>query len=1169
TVQSMPLCRWGATARGSKPDGNGAQPMVSRGVLRVHLHWAGPGGGEPWVTFSEASLTAEEVCIYIAHKIGITPLCFNLFALFDAQGQVWLPPNHILEVPRDSSLNLHFRMRFYFRNWHGMNPQEPAVYRCGPPGAESSSDQAEHGLQFLDPASFEYIFEQGKHEFVNDVASLWELSSEEEIHHFKNESLGMAFLHLCHLALHRGVSLEEVAKKISFKDCIPRSFRSQIQQHNALTRLRLRSIFHKFLRAFQPSHLSQQLVMVKYLATLERLAPCFATEHIPVCHLELPAQAEGKLCYIQDHGQATLDPGKESALGPPTHEVLVTGTGGIQWRPVQAEGSGGSGSGSRNPQANLSGKKAQAQEVDLQPASRPKGLPWASFCDFQDISHLVVKEHHVSVYCQDNKCLELTLPSRATALSFVSLVDGYFRLTVDSSHYLCHEVAPPRLVMSIQDGIHGPLLDPFVLAKLQPEDGHYLIHWSSSHLYRLILTVAQRDQAQGSRSLRLRKFTIEQQAGTFTLEGWDRSFPSVGALRAALQDCSLRVGDDCFSLRRCCLPLSRELSNLIIMRGPAASTRPLNLSQLSFHRVCREEITQLSHLGQGTRTNVYEGLLRVKGRDSEEDKEEGGDPLSPSRGSGQELRVVLKVLDPSHHDITLAFYEIASLMSQVSHVHLAFVHGICVHGSESECPLPLLIGQLPLIPSPWPVVAIPEPLTCTPYPGYTPTLNLRPFPWLHLNSQIRPQLLTTPPQASLYPDPTPWLHHECLHLPPKTLYNPAPIFPLTSLALTLCDTALTSALQFNPAQSPLYLYPYCVSLKIPVLSTPSPASITSYECLTYEPAQRPSFRIILRDLTRLQPHNLVDVSAVSPDLPASDPTVFHKRYLKKIRELGEGHFGKVSLYCYDPTNDGTGEMVAVKSLKAGCGPQLRSGWKREIDILRRLYHEHIVKYKGCCEDPGEKSVQLVMEYVPLGSLRDYLPRHSVGLAQLLLFAQQICEGMAYLHAQHYIHRDLAARNVLLDNDRLVKIGDFGLAKAVPEGHEYYRVREDGDSPVFWYAPECLKECKFYYASDVWSFGVTLYELLTRCDFSQSPPLKFIELLGLTQGQMTVLRLTELLERGERLPRPEACPCEIYYLMKNCWEAEASFRPTFQNLIPILKTVHEKYQGQAPSVFSMC
>lgn len=189
------------------------------------------------------------------------------------------------------------------------------------------------------------------------------------------------------------------------------------------------------------------------------------------------------------------------------------------------------------------------------------------------------------------------------------------------------------------------------------------------------------------------------------------------------------------------------------------------------------------------------------------------------------------------------------------------------------------------------------------------------------------------------------------------------------------------------------------------------------------------------------------------------------------------------------------------------------GWKPSDFWLGGLSHS------------GEKSVQLVMEYVPLGSLRDYLPRHSVGLAQLLLFALQICEGMSYLHSQHYIHRDLAARNVLLDNDKLVKIGDFGLAKAVPEGHEYYRVREDGDSPVFWYAPECLKECKFYYSSDVWSFGVTLYELLTRCDSSQSPPSKFLELLGVPHGQMTVLRLTELLDQGTRLPRPQECPCE--------------------------------------------
>nr|XP_045235887.1 non-receptor tyrosine-protein kinase TYK2 isoform X3 [Macaca fascicularis] len=1190
----MPL-RHRGTTRGSKPVGDGAQPMAAMGGLKVLLHWAGPGGGEPWVTFSESSLTAEEVCIHIAHKVGITPPCFNLFALFDAQAQVWLPPNHILEIPRDASLMLYFRMRFYFRNWHGMNPQELAVYRCGPPGTEASSDQTAQGMQLLDPASFEYLFEQGKHEFVNDVASLWELSSEEEIHHFKNESLGMAFLHLCHLALCRGVPLEEVAKKTSFKDCIPLSFRRQIRQHSALTRLRLRNVFRRFLQDFQPDRLSQQMVMVKYLATLERLAPRFGTERVPVCHLRLLAQAEGEPCYIRDSGEAPTDPGPESAARPPTHEVLVTGTGGIQWWPVQEEVNkeeGSSGGSGRNPQASLSGKKAKAHKAIGQPADRLQEPLWAYFCDFRDITHVVLKECCVSIHRQDNKCLELSLPSRAAALSFVSLVDGYFRLTADSSHYLCHEVAPPRLVMSIQDGIHGPLLEPFVQAKLRPEDGLYLIQWSTSHPYRLILTVAQRSQApDGTQSLRLRKFPIEQQAGAFVLEGWGRSFPSVRELGAALQGCLLRAGDDCFSLRRRCLPQPGETSNLIIMRGARASSRTLNLSQLSFHRVDQKEITQLSHLGQGTRTNVYEGRLRVEGSgDPEEGKMDDEDPLVPGRDRGQELRVVLKVLDPSHHDIALAFYETASLMSQVSHVHLAFVHGVCVRGPENimvteyveHGPLDVWLrrerGHVPMA---WKMVVAQQLASAL---SYLENKNL-----VHGNVCGRNILLArlglaegTSPFIKLS-DPgvglgalsreerverIPWMAPECLPGGPNSLSIAMDKWGFGATLLEICFDG-EAPLQSRSSSEKEHFYQR--QHRLPEPSCPELATLTS-QCLTYEPTQRPSFRTILRDLTRLQPHtlpDLADVLIVNPDSSASDPTVFHKRYLKKIRDLGEGHFGKVSLYCYDPTNDGTGEMVAVKALKADCGPQHRSGWKQEIEILRTLYHEHIVKYKGCCEDQGEKSLQLVMEYVPLGSLRDYLPRHSVGLAQLLLFAQQICEGMAYLHAQHYIHRDLAARNVLLDNDKLVKIGDFGLAKAVPEGHEYYRVREDGDSPVFWYAPECLKEYKFYYASDVWSFGVTLYELLTHCDSSQSPPTKFLELIGITQGQMTVLRLTELLERGERLPRPDKCPCEVYHLMKNCWETEASFRPTFENLIPILKTVHEKYQGQAPSVFSVC
>ncbi|XP_026634712.1 non-receptor tyrosine-protein kinase TYK2 [Microtus ochrogaster] len=1127
-VAAMPLCGRRTMSEDSRADGTEAQPLVPTESLMVLLHWAGPEGGEPWVTFSQTPLTAEDICIQIAHKVGITPPCLNLFALYDAQAKVWLPPNHVLDTSQDVSLRLYFRMRFYFRNWHGMSPQEPAVYRCGSPGSEQ-------GVQLLDSASFEYLFEQGKHEFMNDVVSLRDLSSEEEIHHFKNESLGMAFLHLCHLALCRGVPLEEMAREISFKNCIPRSFRQHIRQHNALTRLRLRRVFRRFLRAFRPGHLSQQVVMVKYLATLERLAPRFGSEHIPVCYLEVLDQLERDPCYIQNSGQTTGDPGPELATRLPTHEVLVTGTRGIQWRPLQIQESA-RGNSRGNPQGNRSGKKLKAPEVAEQLAKSPGEPSWTYFCDFQDISHVVLKDCHVRIHLQDNKCLLLCLRSRAEALSFVALVDGYFRLTADSSHYLCHEVAPPRLLTSIQNGIHGPLMDPFVQAKLWPEDGLYLIQWSTSHLHRLILTVAHRDSApnSGPKGLRLRKFPITQQPGAFVLDGWGRSFDSVGDLRVALQGCSLRAGDDCFPLHHCCLPRPGEISNLLVMRGSSAHTRPLNLSQLSFHRVHQDEITQVGPLSPHPQCKLSLALHL-----SWSLEEEAGDCPSSS-GIFADI-IVTEFVEHGPLDVWLRRHrgrvpmtwkmivaqQLASALSYLEDKNL-------VHGNV--CGRNVLLARLGL------------------EEGTSPFIKLS-DPGVGQGALSREERV----------ERIPWTAPECLSGETSNLGTATDMWGFGATLLEICFDGDAPLQGRRPSEKERF---YTKQHQLPEPSCPELATLTR-QCLTYEPAQRPSFRTILRDLTRLQPQNLVGISAVNSDSAASDPTVFHKRYLKKIRDLGEGHFGKVSLYCYDPTNDGTGEMVAVKALKEGCGPQLRSGWQREIEILRTLYHEHIVKYKGCCEDQGEKSVQLVMEYVPLGSLRDYLPRHSIGLAQLLLFAQQICEGMAYLHGQHYIHRDLAARNVLLDNDRLVKIGDFGLAKAVPEGHEYYRVREDGDSPVFWYAPECLKECKFYYASDVWSFGVTLYELLTYCDSRQSPPTKFMELIGITQGQMTVLRLTELLERGERLPRPDRCPCEIYLLMKNCWEAEASFRPTFQNLVPILKTAQEKYQGQVPSVFSVC
>nr|XP_041567721.1 non-receptor tyrosine-protein kinase TYK2 isoform X1 [Taeniopygia guttata] len=1176
---AMPLCRRGAAAEAEGcafPAGSG---------LKVLLHWSGDEERQRCRVYGGGSRSAEEICIELARGIGITPLCYSLFALYDPQSRLWLPPNHQFHIGQDTNVNLIFRMRFYFRNWHGMNDKEPAVFRNVPRAGDSPEEKPPGGA-LLDRSSFEYLFEQGKFEFINDVASLKDFQSETEIQKFKNESLGMAVLHLSHIALKKGISLEEVARKYSFKDCIPRSFRRQIQQNNFLTRFRMKNVFRRFLRRFQrhtvaAGGLTERDVMYKYLATLEQLAPRFGSEVFPVISLETAAEGE------------TGPPGAAGSCAEPepprdrpvTHHVLVTGTGGIQWRPVAGEST------ESFSQRGYFGRKSRKKEPEAAPErSEP---PWRRFCDFREITHVVVKDARISIHRQDNECLEVLLPSPGSALALVSLVDGYFRLTADSSHYLCHDVAPPRLLLSIHNGIHGPMQEEFVFAKLrreEPEEGLYILRWSVLDFNRMILSVLKRghQQAPGTPgAFKFRQFRIQKKGDSFVLEGWDREFPSLRELLDVLKGCTLKSGEENFTVKRCCPPKPGEISDLLITRKEKDNGKQiLNLTQLSFHQIRKNEITQRAHLGQGTRTNIYDGVLSVCGNSGNNNDDEAEYFSTEQNNNGREMHVVLKVLDPSHRDIALAFFESASLMSQVSHVHLAFVHGVCVRGSENilveefveHGPLDVLLRrEKGRVSVGWKITVAKQLASALSYledknlvHGNVCAKNILlarkgleegSLPFVKLSD---PGLSFAVLSREERVDRIPWIAPECV----RDVGNLSPASDKWSFGTTLleiCFDAEVPLRERTPSEKERF---YEKRHRLPEPSCRELASLIS-RCLNYTAVERPSFRTVLRELTRLQPHHLVDVTSVNPDCPVSDPTVFQKRYLKKIRELGEGHFGKVSLCCYDPTNDGTGEMVAVKSLKSGSSPQLLSSWKREIQILKTLYHENIVKYKGCCSEQGDKVVQLIMEYVPLGSLREFLPKHPLSLSHLLLFAQQICEGMAYLHSLHYIHRDLAARNVLLENEHVVKIGDFGLAKAVPEGHEYYRVREDGDSPVFWYAPECLKECKFYYASDVWSFGVTLYELLTRCDPGSSPPAKFLEMIGATQGQMTVLRLIELLERGKRLPMPRDCPCEVFRVLQLCWEAEASFRPAFPNLVPVLRRFREKYRAQAASVFSLC
>ncbi|KAM9587885.1 tyrosine-protein kinase JAK2 isoform 2-T14 [Morphnus guianensis] len=427
-----------------------------------------------------------------------------------------------------------------------------------------------------------------------------------------------------------------------------------------------------------------------------------------------------------------------------------------------------------------------------------------------------------------------------------------------------------------------------------------------------------------------------------------------------------------------------------------------------------------------------------------------------------------------------------------------------------------------------------------------------------------------PPKPKVLLERIPWV-------PPECIENPKQLSLATdkwSFGTTLWEICSGGDKPLSALDSSRKLQFYEDRHQLPAPNWTELANLIN-NCMDYEPDFRPSFRAIIRDLNSLftPDYELLTESDMLPNMRIGalgfsgafedrDPTQFEERHLKFLQQLGKGNFGSVEMCRYDPLQDNTGEVVAVKKLQHSTEEHLRD-FEREIEILKSLQHDNIVKYKGVCYSAGRRNLRLIMEYLPYGSLRDYLQKHKERLdhKKLLLYASQICKGMEYLGTKRYVHRDLATRNILVENENRVKIGDFGLTKVLPQDKEYYKVKEPGESPIFWYAPESLTESKFSVASDVWSFGVVLYELFTYIDKSKSPPAEFMRMIGNDkQGQMIVFHLIELLKNNGRLPRPDGCPDEIYAIMKECWNNNVTQRPTFRDLAQRVDHIRDNMGG---------
>ncbi|XP_008112654.2 receptor tyrosine-protein kinase erbB-3 [Anolis carolinensis] len=259
--------------------------------------------------------------------------------------------------------------------------------------------------------------------------------------------------------------------------------------------------------------------------------------------------------------------------------------------------------------------------------------------------------------------------------------------------------------------------------------------------------------------------------------------------------------------------------------------------------------------------------------------------------------------------------------------------------------------------------------------------------------------------------------------------------------------------------------------------------------------------------------------------------IFKETELKKLKVIGSGVFGTVHKGVWIPEGDSLKIPVSIKVIQDSSGRQTFHAVTDHMLAIGSLDHAYIVRLLGICTGTH---LQLVTQLLPLGSLLEYVRKNkdAIGPQVMLNWCVQIAKGMYYLEEHRMVHRNLAARNVLVKSPSQVQVADFGIADLLyPDDKKYFY--NEIKTPIKWMALESIHFGKYTHQSDVWSYGVTLWEMMT---FGSEP-----------YAGIHLSEVPDLLEKGERLSQPQICTIDVYMVMVKCWMIDENIRPTFKEL----------------------